>query len=68
MKVFNARHFLRHVAARTLPEVPEDPISRPGDVWVLGRHRLLCGDATVAQNYDRLLQGEPADMVFTDPS
>ncbi|CBJ35926.1 Prophage LambdaMc01, DNA methyltransferase (fragment) (plasmid) [Ralstonia solanacearum PSI07] len=34
----------------------------------MGRHRLLCGDATVAQNYDRLLQGEPADMVFTDPS
>ncbi|MGA4029658.1 site-specific DNA-methyltransferase [Ralstonia nicotianae] len=45
-----------------LPEVPEDPISRPGDVWVLGRHRLLCGDATVAENYDRLLH-----MVFTDP-
>ncbi|MDO3609345.1 DNA methylase N-4, partial [Ralstonia pseudosolanacearum] len=50
-----------------LPEVPEDPISRPGDVWVLGRHRLLCGDATVAENYDRLLQGEPADMAFLDP-
>ncbi|MFV8646452.1 ParB/Srx family N-terminal domain-containing protein, partial [Ralstonia pseudosolanacearum] len=50
-----------------LPEVPEEPISRPGDVWVLGRHRLLCGDATVAENYDRLLQGEPADMAFLDP-
>nr|CUV26230.1 conserved protein of unknown function [Ralstonia solanacearum]CUV34248.1 conserved protein of unknown function [Ralstonia solanacearum]CUV38251.1 conserved protein of unknown function [Ralstonia solanacearum]CUV62057.1 conserved protein of unknown function [Ralstonia solanacearum] len=50
-----------------LPEVPEEAISRPGDVWVLGRHRLLCGDATVAENYDRLLQGEPADMVFADP-
>ncbi|MFV8646379.1 ParB/Srx family N-terminal domain-containing protein, partial [Ralstonia pseudosolanacearum] len=53
--------------ASALPEVPEDPISRPGDVWVLGRHRLLCGDATVAENYDRLLQGEPADMAFMDP-
>ncbi|MGA4235073.1 DNA modification methylase, partial [Ralstonia nicotianae] len=53
--------------ASALPEVPEDPISRPGDVWVLGRHRLLCGDATVAENYDRLLQGEPADMAFLDP-
>ncbi|WP_247360849.1 site-specific DNA-methyltransferase [Ralstonia pseudosolanacearum] len=50
-----------------LPEVPEDPISRPGDIWVMGKHRLLCGDATVAEYYDLLLQGESADMVFTDP-
>lgn len=50
-----------------LPEVPEDPISRPGDIWVMGKHRLLCGDATIAESYDRLLQGELADMVFTDP-
>ncbi|WP_275719449.1 site-specific DNA-methyltransferase [Ralstonia solanacearum] len=50
-----------------LPEVPEEPISRPGDIWVMGEHRLLCGDATVAESYDRLLQGELADMVFTDP-
>ncbi len=46
---------------------PEVPVSRPGDVWVLGEHRLLCGDATVAESYERLLQGELADMVFTDP-
>lgn len=50
-----------------VPEVSETPISRPGDVWVLGPHRLLCGDSTVAESYDRLLQGEVADMVFTDP-
>lgn len=50
-----------------LPEVPEDPISRPGDIWVMGKHRLLCGDATITESYDRLLQGELADMVFTDP-
>lgn len=50
-----------------LPEVPEDPISRPGDIWVMGKHRLLCGDATIAESYARLLQGELADMVFTDP-
>ncbi|MDB0510082.1 site-specific DNA-methyltransferase [Ralstonia solanacearum] len=50
-----------------LPELPEEPISRPGDIWVMGEHRLLCGDATVAESYDRLLQGELADMVFTDP-
>ena len=50
-----------------VPEVSETPISRPGDIWVLGEHRLLCGDSTVAESYDRLMQGEPADMVFTDP-
>ena len=50
-----------------VPEVTETPASRPGDVWLLGGHRLLCGDATVAESYERLLAGETADMVFTDP-
>ena len=50
-----------------MPEMPETPVSRPGDVWLLGGHRLLCGDSTVADSYDRLLDGEPVDMVFTDP-
>ena len=50
-----------------VPEVPETPISRSGDVWLLDDHRLLCGDATVAASYERLLAGEQADMVFTDP-
>jgi len=50
-----------------VPEVSERPISRPGDVWLLGGHRLLCGDSTVAESYDRVLNGDPVDMVFTDP-
>jgi DNA modification methylase len=50
-----------------VPDVAETPVSRPGDVWLLGGHRLLCGDSTVAQSYERLLQGVPVDMVFTDP-
>jgi ParB-like chromosome segregation protein Spo0J len=53
-----------------VPEVGETPISRPGDVWLMGPHRLLCGDATVAESYDRVMQGcigGKADMVFTDP-
>ena len=50
-----------------VPELSETPISRPGDVWSLGGHRLLCGDSTVTESYDRLLDGEPVDMVFTDP-
>ncbi|QDX23818.1 site-specific DNA-methyltransferase [Pandoraea pnomenusa] len=50
-----------------VPDAGETPVSRPGDVWLLGPHRLLCGDATVAASYERLLDGEPVDMVFTDP-
>lgn len=50
-----------------VPEVSETPISRPGDVWIMGQHRLLCGDSTVAESYDQLMQGDVADMVFTDP-
>ena len=50
-----------------VPEVPETPISRSGDIWLLGAHRLLCGDATAAASYERLLAGEHSDMVFTDP-
>ena len=51
-----------------VPEVPAEPVSRPGDVWRLGPHRLVCGDATTAEAYAALLSdGERADMVFTDP-
>lgn len=50
-----------------VPDVGDAPVSRPGDVWQLGAHRLLCGDATVAASYEALLDGETVDMVFTDP-
>ena len=50
-----------------VPEITETPISRPGDVWLLGGHRLLCGDSTKAECFEQLLQGEQVDMVFTDP-
>ena len=51
-----------------IPEMPEEPVSRPGDVWRLGPHRLVCGDATTAETYVQLFpHGERADMVFTDP-
>jgi len=49
------------------PEAPEDPITKPGDLWVLGNHRLLCGDSTNIQHVERLMDGQKADMVFTDP-
>lgn len=50
-----------------VPEVQETPVSRTGDVWLLGPHRLLCGDSTQPESYETLLQGEAVDMVFTDP-
>jgi DNA modification methylase len=50
-----------------VPELGETPVSRPGDIWQLGPHRLLCGDATVAASYEALLDREAVDMVFTDP-
>lgn len=43
------------------------PITQPGDLWLLGRHRLLCADATKAASFVRLMDGETARMVFTDP-
>ena len=54
--------------ADAIPEpVVGAEVTRPGDVWVLGKHRLLCGDATDARAYARLLGDDRADCVFTDP-
>jgi hypothetical protein len=50
-----------------VPEVPEEPITRLGDVWILGNHRLMCGDSTNIASVDLLLKGTKADLVFTDP-
>jgi len=50
-----------------VPEVPEEPITKEGDLYILGNHRLLCGDSTNIQHVERLMDGKKADMVFTDP-
>jgi ParB-like chromosome segregation protein Spo0J len=50
-----------------VPEPPEEPVSRLGDLWVLGNHRLLCGDATVQVDVERVLGGQLADITFCDP-
>ena len=50
-----------------VPEAPEEPATRPGDHWVLRDHRLLCGDATVLADVERVLDGGLADMTFCDP-
>src|SRR5918993_1240329 len=66
-------HLLARVDSETLGEEDAAPaaepgaVSRSGDLWILGDHRVICGDALSRSNYERLLEGECADMVFTDP-
>jgi len=50
-----------------VPEVEPNPVSQLGDVWQLGNHRVMCGDATSAEAMSALMDGQMADMVFTDP-
>lgn len=50
-----------------IPPMGDVAVSRSGDLWELGRHRLICGDARAVPDYSRLLGGEAADLVFTDP-
>jgi ParB-like chromosome segregation protein Spo0J len=50
-----------------VPEAPVDPITKPGDLWILGEHRLLCGDSTNSEDVERLMNGEKADATITDP-
>lgn len=49
------------------PEPPEKPISKLGDIWLLGRHKILCGDSTSIQDVEKLMDGVKADMLLTDP-
>ncbi len=53
--------------ADAVPEVSGPAVTRLGDIWQIGPHRLICGDATLSATYDDLLDGERAQMVFTDP-
>jgi len=50
-----------------VPELQHDPISRTGDLWRLGKHRILCGDGTCGEDLARILEGKPCHLVFTDP-
>ena len=49
------------------PEPPEDPITKPGDLWILGNHRVMCGDSTSITNVEKLLNGEKAQLLHADP-
>ncbi|MBI4904381.1 MAG: site-specific DNA-methyltransferase, partial [Acidobacteria bacterium] len=50
-----------------IPETPESAVTVPGDIWLLGEHRLCCGDATQIESVEKVLDGGLADMVFCDP-
>src|SRR6516165_5371070 len=50
-----------------VPEPPDEPITQPGDLWILGKHRLLCGDSSKPDDVDRLLAGASVHLVNTDP-
>jgi DNA modification methylase len=54
-------------AADAIPEPPAEPITKPGDIWALGKHRLCCGDATDPAAVAGLMQGEQATLMFTSP-
>ncbi|MHC4165166.1 MAG: DNA-methyltransferase, partial [Planctomycetota bacterium] len=50
-----------------IPDPPAEPVARPGDLWRLGDHRLLCGDSAIDADVDRLVEGAPIHLVNTDP-
>ena len=56
-----------NVPADSIPPMPADAVSRRGDLWQCGRHRVLCGDARDPADYAALLDGELVDLIFTDP-
>ena len=50
-----------------VPDVPDEPITKRGDVWVLGSHKVMCGDSTLIDDVEKLLNGKTIDLIFTDP-
>ena len=57
----------KEVIEDEVPEPPADPITKPGDLWILGDHRVQCGDSTKAEDVGRLMNGAKAQLVITDP-
>ena len=50
-----------------IPEAPEEPVAKIGDIWTLGKHKLICGDSTKEETSKKLFNDNKADMIFTDP-
>jgi len=60
-------HVPEEIIEDEVPEPPEEPITKTGDLWILGRHRLMCGDSTDKANVETLMDGNKADIAFTSP-
>ena len=65
--MFNGVNGLDESQLDNIPEPPEEAITKPGDLWLLGEHRLLCGDSSKPADVDRLLDGAKIHLVNTDP-
>jgi DNA modification methylase len=65
--IFDDEHVGGLTDEDAVPEIVGDPVSKSGDLWVLGEHRILCGDSTTLSDVERLMDGQLADMAFTDP-
>ena len=63
----NVEQPLVEIVQDEVPEPPVDPITKPGDLWILGDHRVMCGDSTKAEDVERLMAGAKAGMIHTDP-
>jgi DNA modification methylase len=63
----NEGDYAGHTDEDAVPEAPEVAISIPGDLWILGDHRIYCGDATQMESIEKVMGGGLADMVFCDP-
>jgi DNA modification methylase len=50
-----------------VPDVPDEPKTKLGDIYILGNHRLMCGDSTSITDVEKLMDGNPVDLIFTDP-
>ena len=60
-------HVPGEIVEDAAPEPPEDPVTKPGDLWILGRHRLLCGDSTNEKHVNTLFNSQCPDIIITDP-
>lgn len=67
LAMHKVERMLEDVVEPEISEKPKKPITRLGDVWALGDHRLICGDATDPSVYQTVMLGEPARMIWTDP-
>jgi DNA modification methylase len=61
------RELTPEVVEDEVPEPPANPVTKPGDLWMLGDHRVLCGDSTKAEDVARLMDGQRANIMLTDP-